>query len=47
MINAVVVLKNSEVLDSLAWDLIVIIGLQAMFAVTHSYIFGFVRLKYL
>ncbi|MAX18024.1 MAG: ABC transporter ATP-binding protein [Nitrospina sp.] len=42
MINAVVVLKNSEVLDSLAWDLIVIIGLQAMFAVTHSYIFGFV-----
>ncbi len=42
MINAVVVLKNSEVLDGLAWDLIIIIGLQAVFAVTHSYIFGFV-----
>ena len=42
MINAVIVLKNSEVLDSLAWDLIIIIGLQAVFAVTHSYIFGFV-----
>ena len=42
MINAVVVLKNSEALDSLAWDLIIIIGLQAVFAVTHSYIFGFV-----
>ena len=42
MINAVVVLKNSEVLDGLAWDLLIIIGLQAVFAVTHSYIFGFV-----
>ena len=42
MINAVVVLKNSEALDSLAWDLIIIIGLQAVFAVTHSYIFGFI-----
>ena len=42
MINAVVVLKNSMALDSLAWDLIIIIGLQAVFAVTHSYIFGFV-----
>ncbi len=42
MINAVIVLKNSEVLDSLAWDLIIIIGLQAAFAVTHNYIFGFV-----
>ena len=42
MINAVVVLKNSEVLDGLAWDLIIIIGLQAVFAVTHNYIFGFV-----
>ena len=42
MINAVVVLKNSEVLDGLAWDLIIIIGLQAVFAVTHSYIFGFI-----
>ncbi len=42
MINAVIVLKNSEVLDGLAWDLIIIIGLQAAFAVTHNYIFGFV-----
>lgn len=42
MINAVVVLKDSEVLDGLAWDLIIIIGLQAVFAVTHNYIFGFV-----
>ena len=42
MINAVVVLKNNEMLDSLAWDLIIIIGLQAAFAVTHNYIFGFV-----
>ena len=42
MINAVIVLKNNEVLDSLAWDLIIIIGLQAAFAVTHNYIFGFV-----
>ena len=42
MINAVVVLKNSGMLDSLAWDLIIIIGLQAAFAVTHNYIFGFV-----
>ena len=42
MINAVIVLKNNEVLDGLAWDLIIIIGLQAAFAVTHNYIFGFV-----
>ena len=42
MINAVVVLKNYEVLDGLAWDLIIIIGFQAAFAVTHNYIFGFV-----
>ncbi len=42
MVNAVIVLKNSEVLDSLAWDLIIIIGLQATFAVMHNYIFGFV-----
>jgi ATP-binding cassette, subfamily B, bacterial MsbA len=42
MINAVIVLKNNAVLDSLAWDLIIIIGLQAAFAVTHNYIFGFV-----
>ena len=42
MINAVIVLKNNEVLDGLAWDLIIIIGLQAAFSVTHNYIFGFV-----
>ena len=42
MINAVIVLKNSAVLDSLALDLIIIIGFQAVFAVTHNYIFGFV-----
>ena len=42
MINAVIVLKDSDVLDGLAWDLIIIIGLQAVFAVTHNYIFGFV-----
>jgi ATP-binding cassette, subfamily B, bacterial MsbA len=42
MINAVIVLKDSGVLDGLAWDLIIIIGLQAVFAVTHNYIFGFV-----
>jgi ATP-binding cassette, subfamily B, bacterial MsbA len=42
MINAVIVLKNNEVLDSLAWDLIIIIGFQAVFAVAHNYIFGFV-----
>jgi ATP-binding cassette, subfamily B, bacterial MsbA len=42
MINAVIVLKDSDVLDGLAWDLIIVIGLQAVFAVTHNYIFGFV-----
>ena len=42
MINAVIVLKDHAVLDSLAWDLIIIIGLQAVFAVAHNYIFGFV-----
>ncbi len=42
MINAVIVLKDHEMLDGLAWDLIIIIGLQAGFAVTHNYIFGFV-----
>jgi subfamily B ATP-binding cassette protein MsbA len=42
MINAVIVLKNNAVLDSLALDLIIIIGFQAAFAVTHNYIFGFV-----
>ena len=42
MINAVIVLQDSAMLDGLAWDLIIIIGLQAVFAVTHNYIFGFV-----
>ena len=42
MINAVVVLKDSQILDGLAWDLIFIIFLQVVFAVTHNYIFGFV-----
>jgi len=42
MINAVIVLEDHEMLDGLAWDLIIIIGLQAGFAVTHNYIFGFV-----
>ncbi|MBT5549174.1 MAG: ABC transporter ATP-binding protein [Nitrospina sp.] len=42
MINAVIVLKSNAALDSLAWDLIIIIGLQAAFAVSHNYIFGFV-----
>ncbi|MBM15442.1 MAG: ABC transporter ATP-binding protein [Nitrospina sp.] len=42
MINAVVILKDSQILDGLAWDLIFIIFLQAGFAVTHNYIFGFV-----
>jgi ATP-binding cassette, subfamily B, bacterial MsbA len=42
MINAVIVLKSNAALDSLAWDLIIIIVLQAAFAVTHNYIFGFV-----
>jgi len=37
MINAVIVLKNNEMLDSLAWDLIIIIGLQAAFAVSISF----------
>ncbi len=42
MINAVVILKDSQILDGLAWDLIFIIFLQAVFSVTHNYIFGFV-----
>ena len=42
MINAVVILKDSQVLDGLAWDLFFIIILQAVFAVTHNYVFGFV-----
>ena len=42
MINAVVILKDSQVLDGLAWDLFFVIILQAVFAVTHNYVFGFV-----
>ena len=42
MINAVVILKDSQILDGLAWDLFLIIILQAVFAVTHNYVFGFV-----
>lgn len=42
MINAVVILKDSQILDGLAWDLFFIIILQAVFAVTHNYVFGFV-----
>ena len=42
MINAVVVLKDSQILDGYAWDLLFIIVLQAVFAVVHNYVFGFV-----
>jgi len=42
MINAVVVLKNSDLLNSLTRDLVVIILFQAAFAVTHNYILGFI-----
>ena len=42
MINAVIVLKDSGVLDTLTRDLVLIILFQAVFAVTHNYIFGFV-----
>ena len=42
MINAVVVLKDSQVLDGHAWDLLFIVVLQAVFAVVHNYVFGFV-----
>ncbi len=42
MINAVVVLKNSGLLDSLARDLFIIILFQAVFAVAHNYVLGFV-----
>jgi len=42
MINAVVILKDSQILDGLAWDLFFVIILQAVFAVTHNYVFGFV-----
>lgn len=42
MINAVIVLKDSGVLDGLTRDLVIIILLQAVFAVAHHYVFGFV-----
>ncbi len=42
MINAVIVLKDSAILDNLTRDLVIIILFQAAFAVTHNYIFGFV-----
>ena len=42
MINAVVVLKNSDLLNSLTRDLVIIILFQAAFAVTHNYILGFI-----
>ena len=42
MINAVVVLKDSQILDGHAWDLLFIIVLQAVFAVVPNYVFGFV-----
>ncbi len=42
MINAVIVLKDSGILNTLTRDLVLIILFQAAFAVTHNYIFGFV-----
>lgn len=42
MINAVVVLKNSDLLNSLTRDLVIIILFQAAFAITHNYILGFI-----
>ena len=42
MINAVVVLKNSDLLNSLTRDLIIIILFQAAFAVAHNYILSFI-----
>lgn len=42
MINTVIVLKDSGILNGLTRDLILIILFQAAFAVTHNYIFGFV-----
>lgn len=42
MINAVVVLKSTEVLNSLAMDLFIVIVLQLVFAVTHNYVLGFI-----
>ncbi|TDJ49657.1 MAG: ATP-binding cassette domain-containing protein [Nitrospina sp.] len=42
MINAVVVQKSTEVLNSLAVDLLIVIALQLVFAVTHNYVLGFI-----
>ncbi len=42
MINAVVILKNSDLLNSLTRDLVIIILFQAAFAITHNYILGFI-----
>ncbi|MBT6663576.1 MAG: ABC transporter ATP-binding protein, partial [Nitrospina sp.] len=41
-INAVVVLKSSDLLNSLTRDLVIIILFQAAFAVTHNYILSFI-----
>jgi subfamily B ATP-binding cassette protein MsbA len=41
MINAVVVMKNADLLNDLTRDLVIIILFQAVFAVTHNYILGF------
>jgi len=42
MINAVVILKDVDLLNSLTRDLVIIILFQAVFAVTHNYILGFI-----
>ena len=42
MINAVIILKNADLLNSLTRDLVIIILFQAVFAVTHNYILGFI-----
>jgi len=42
MVNAALVLKNETILNSLTLQLIGIILLQAIFSVTHNYIFGYV-----
>ena len=42
MVNAVVILKNADLLNSLTQDLVIIILFQAIFAVTHNYILGFI-----
>ena len=42
MINAVVVLKSSDLLNSLTRNLVIIILFQAAFAVTHNYILSFI-----